>query len=172
MRALSFTARMMRANLAGAKTETRRLYDAGKTGNIPQIGDQFYARETWAVSKTFNHYPGSAIPRDNGLGVWYPADCASKPEWAGRKRVARFMPRRFSRFTARVTAVRIEDLRDLTPEGAIAEGVFHGLTDADPSCAVEAFRALWDSIHPNYPFQWADNPLVMVIAYEQVNEKQ
>jgi hypothetical protein len=84
------------------------------------------------------------------------------------------MPRWASRITLEVAGVRVERLRDITEEGAKAEGV-------SPTCPIygdcggykheghkEAFTKLWDSIYAKRGFGWDVNPLVWVIEFKRI----
>ena len=91
-----------------------------------------------------------------------------------------FMPRWASRLTLEITDVRVERLRDITEEDAIAEGiipkpggVFEGSRDTSRKgltlitpwlTAREAFSDIWDKINgKKHP--WASNPWVWVIEF-------
>jgi hypothetical protein len=87
------------------------------------------------------------------------------------------MPRRVSRLTLDVTAVKIERLQEITEDDARAEGVLyvpgHGdlspaELSADPgysnylNCRL-GFWALWDTLHG--PGAWAQNPEVVALTF-------
>jgi hypothetical protein len=58
------------------------------------------------------------------------------------------MPRRASRLTLTVTAVRVEQLQDITEADAVAEGVQAVAGEgARGRTAVEGFWMLWESLH-------------------------
>lgn len=94
---------------------------------------------------------------------------------AWHKRLGRFMPRKASRITLEVTAVRVERLQDISEEDALAEGLteWQGMwgwpedTQArwsrDP---VAAYRCLWESI--NGSGSWDANPWVWVVEFRRV----
>lgn len=88
---------------------------------------------------------------------------------AWHKRLARFMPRRFSRLTLRITDVRVERLQDISDADAIAEGCpavsLYDL-DCDSTPPARHFRSLWESI--NGPGSWAANPWVWRIAFDVI----
>ena len=69
------------------------------------------------------------------------------------------MPRAASRIVLEIVAVRVERLRDISPEDALAEGIVPGTVD-DP---VLAYRGVWERI--NGEGRWAENPLVWVVEF-------
>lgn len=143
-----FNGEMVRAILAGRKTQTRRMIIGKKTRQPIQMnistekflsvfqspygkpGDTLWVRETFA-------------PYEDCGAVWFRAGI---PEYRAGRRVgwidfpyrldkfiappddlkwtpSIFMPRWASRITSEVTAVRTEPLQDISEQDAIAEGV-------------------------------------------------
>lgn len=104
------------------------------------------------------------------------------PAW--HKRLARFMPRKFSRITLEIVSVRVERLQDISSSDAIAEGIpvtkgsgliegedCYGMTTNSgymrgPAGAVAAYQDLWQSI--NGPGSWEANPFVWVVEFKQI----
>lgn len=136
-RPILYAAPMVRAILAGTKTQTRRVIsqvvglDAHLVGcskwafhvqdgrgffvnsRYGQVGDRLYVKETWA--------PRHESTRDRGL-VSYRATEAHPP--AGERwRPSIFMPRWASRITLEITGLRVERLQEITEDDAIAEGI-------------------------------------------------
>lgn len=135
---------MVRALLAGSKTQTRRQLRNGswldpKEGVIRMCsvangvtgsqtvgcpygvpGDRLWVREAWATHACFDHIP----PRDlTARSIHYQADGQIK---TGKNRPGMFMPRWASRITLEVTAVRVELLQAISEADAIAEGIDRG----------------------------------------------
>jgi hypothetical protein len=80
-----------------------------------------------------------------------------------------FMPRWASRILLEVVSVRVERLQDISPEDALAEGVFcpEAMYAQNGESAPRAvFYDLWESI--NGPGSWAANPWVWVIEFKEV----
>jgi hypothetical protein len=94
------------------------------------------------------------------------------------------MPREFARIFLKVTDVRVERLRDISEDDAMAEGIqsrerrnagltmapitvfgLGGDTDYAPT-AVSAFSDLWESI--NGAGSWGQNPWVYALTFERV----
>jgi hypothetical protein len=81
------------------------------------------------------------------------------------------MPRWASRITLEVAGVRVERLQEITPDDAIAEGVFgEGRYNTQPGMPypVATFAALWDSINDKRA-PWASNPWVWVVEFRRID---
>ena len=149
-----FSAPMVRALLAGRKTQTRRLLrpqpepfdalfseagrwwtgdaetgDVHQSGRIPYApGDRLYVREAFQGHKAYeaHGYP----PRDWGnKPIWYCADGDAPPAHnaSNRKRPSIHMPRWASRITLTATEVRVQRLQDISEADAWAEGCKPGV---------------------------------------------
>lgn len=94
------------------------------------------------------------------------------------------MPRRASRITLEITAVRVERLQDITEEDAKAQGLmFHESTGGCPNWAApdagewqtnprQAFRELWESIRrPGSWDGWDANPWVWAVEFKRVDQE-
>ncbi len=162
-RPILFSGPMVRALLAGAKTQTRRVVTAKNVsfGHIPcpygAPGDRLWVRETFRIE-------GGARPEHGPNGVHFRAD-EDEPGIGWRPSI--FMPRWASRLTLEVTEVRVERLGALTYDDAQAEGVdFFPLA---PGCSlVQRFALGWDAINGKRGFPWASNPWVWVVAFRRV----
>ena len=84
------------------------------------------------------------------------------------------MPRKASRITLEVEAVRVERLQEISEEDAIAEGIGkpiggcffnYGRATRLPT-GRESYRTLWESI--NGPGSWDANPYVWVIEFRRI----
>lgn len=195
-RPIPFSAPMIRAILAGRKTQTRRalkpdlflsasgavvrMASAGPaTTGIAEAhcpywrepGDRLWVREAFRLCAEAD----SIKPRDTDAAyrIWYEADAPHQPGF-GKLRPAMFMPRWASRITLKVTGVSVERLQDISEADAIAEGTpgGHGAIPgyAYNSTPGEHYRHLWDSI--NGPGSWSANPLVWVIEFERMETAQ
>lgn len=104
-------------------------------------GDLLWVREAWRVSRKNDGNAPRDLNYERGMTIMY-ADGGSRahngqheyendftypglplPDWAGRYRHARFMPRWASRLTLRITEVRVQRLQDISDADAIAEGI-------------------------------------------------
>lgn len=151
-RPILFSAPMVRALLAGTKTQTRRVVKPEPThfnpAGVPrrakpegpstvitcpygQPGDRLWVRETHAI----NPHPSElGLTRDMIPGTWdsavaaagrviYAADPGAEIELDGRQwRPSIHMPRAASRITLEITGVRVERLQDISEADAVAEG--------------------------------------------------
>ena len=191
-RPIIFSGAMVRALLAGTKTQTRRVVkplpitlnrdtnslevDDENIANgrfakqVPcpygQPGDRLWVREArWWFKDEPDHETGYYPPKLTVEDVEYRADGDDvRKVW----RPSIFMPRWASRITLEVTSVRVERLQDISPNDCIAEGawpVAHRELGRGHE-AVAAYQALWESI--NGPGSWDANPWVWVVEFRSV----
>lgn len=144
-RPILFSAPMVRALLAGTKTQTRRalapdlfISSGGAVVRMVSVGpattgiaeahcpywrepgDTLWVRETWNTSER-------CLPRIAEPYI-YAADLGptGKQRWAATWRPSIHMPRAASRITLEVTGVRVERLQDISEADAQAEGCERG----------------------------------------------
>jgi hypothetical protein len=181
---------MVRALLAGTKTQTRRVVkninptllasnpEPHHIANALRCpcgvhGDRLWVREAWRVSRFADPMP----PRDLSahVAVAYEAESGSwgesEEELLGKLRPGMFMPRWASRITLEVTGVRVERLQAISNEDARAEGVLPAYADecvkaGHPYNAIPLYRELWARI--NGPGSWDANPWVWVVSFRRV----
>lgn len=200
-----FSAPMVRAILGGRKTVTRRVVkptyhsieerddgslwpwreDLNRSTDYwypcpyGQVGDRLWVRETWAEVGSLD--PGFVTYRatyPHGL----PAGMANVPadirDAGYRWKPSIHMPRRHSRITLEVTAVRVERLQDISEERARAEGVLlceGGAFDYSAQdwhqglSASGSFATLWESI--NGAGSWAADPWVWVVEFKRIEKE-
>ena len=174
---------MIKAILAGQKTQTRRIVkpqpelchgcqSCGFEGNHFNFqtrqaytkGDRLWVRETWR--------------KENGEYVY----AADSLKTFGPWKSPIFMPREASRISLTMTEVRIEQLQEISEEDALREGVQPINIDTDglsrytirldeyggyiTSTAKEAFYSLWKDI--NGEKSWNTNPWCWVISFSLV----
>lgn len=168
-RPIIFSGPMVRALLAGRKTQTRRL--ASSPLARCAVGDRLYVREAWApLSACTLNDPGSQAMADNGF---YRADDSTIEGEISRWTPSIHQPRWASRLTLTVAAVRIEPLCSITDADAEAEGVrrttrgWHvpGAELPPVSTAAEAFARLWSSLHRTDGECWSDNPDIVALTF-------
>jgi hypothetical protein len=189
-RPIPFSAPMMRAAIAGTKTQTRRAWrdqppPGVQVGYVPgrsltpygQPGDRLWAREAWYVGKCADSFKPSELDpatwlRDNG-GLWYPATDtvpAHPISPRGRYRHGRFMPRWASRCVLEITEIRVERLQAISEADCIAEGATggHGAIQgyAYAATPLEHYRHIWETI--NGPGSWDANPWVYAVTFRKV----
>jgi hypothetical protein len=191
-RPIIFRAEMVRAILAGRKTQTRRIVKPRHMATVgaeqfPILamypcgspGDRLWVRETCRAE---------AIDDEGLCGVRYVADGRFMPIANTREASDRWvqlywyrgmegatvppihMPRWASRITLEITDVRVERLQDISEADAKAEGV--SMPDGTPTppdfwSYQQEFRHLWEQI--NGPGSWDANPFVWVVTFRRID---
>ncbi len=185
-RPIIFSAPMVRALLAGRKSQTRRVlkppygtleYLRDGTWRPISIkffpGDRLYVREAHALVPSSAYRMSEGVeqavdPSDPDLGCVFTAGWdRCKPRW----RPSIHMPRWASRLTLVVTDVRVQRLQEISEADAAAEGLVSAYegwaTDAGGShwgnTAVNSYRVLWNDLHG--PDAWDANPWVAAITF-------
>lgn len=193
-----FNGAMIRAILAGTKTQTRRVFTAKNGGvwpnrndlpgmkqilrNCPygQTGDRLWVRETHSIRVE----PSQQNPA--GL-AWYRESNTGR-EWdiLIRWRPSIHMPRWASRILLEIVSVRVERLQDISEADSIAEGIncypFRP-DDGFPICSGYTHETnddrcmLWATAKLAYlklwesingPGSWDANPWVWVVEFKRV----
>lgn len=173
-RGIIFSAPMVRALLAGTKTQTRRLATSPLRRCVP--GDRLWVRETWAP------YDAQAVAAKDRSECFYRADDEARHDDDDRWTPSIHMPRWASRITLEVTAVRTEPLKEISEADARAEGVeevsirgndWRDYTPMARGCealtlksARESYRSLWDALHG--PGGWDANPEVVALTFKRL----
>lgn len=193
-RPILFSTPMVRALLAGTKTQTRRVVKPQPPADhgvllvdkiYPVVIDRYgedqpgaerYGITTedgdWCVPCPYGQ-PGDRLwvretwaPLTNGYA--YAADPIWNASPSGRWRPSIHMPRAASRILLEVTGVCAQRLQDISDADAKAEGV--ALTPR--TCTMydgiwrDAYRDLWESI--NGKFSWSRNPWVWVVEFKRI----
>ena len=152
---------MVRAIIAGNKTQTRRTVKRNASGRVEiagkqwhiedenatlaspygQRGDWLWVKETWRTRREWDNFAPTALPMS--------ADDLADPEWCagqyityatadegsekmhGKLRPSIFMMRWMSRITLEITAVRIQRLHEISEHDAEAEGCSHDFLHSD-----------------------------------------
>jgi len=151
-RPILFSAPMVRAILAGQKTQTRRIFKEKNGGvqprandipgmrqilrNCPygQLGDRLWVRESWADLTQTHGQRWERLNDETGLyerGInpfaWYRADGDQPDVGDGATHYAPWrpsihMPRWASRILLEVVGIRVERLQDISAADCVAEG--------------------------------------------------
>lgn len=173
---------MVRALLAGQKTQTRRLawqqpqwFQTGDDKPEPlmvpslwqrvQPGDLLYVRETWAVDAELDEARRAhedALPGGLSYGPYYRATEVA-PETL-KWRVSIHMPRWASRLTLEITDVRVQRVQEISESDAIAEGFPAIDRDKPTSTARDQFCGIWHRI--NGPESWVRNDWVWAVSFK------
>lgn len=183
---------MVRAILAGTKTQTRRIVKHLETGepikcpdlvspSVPcpygQPGDRIWVKETWAAWDSIDDREASEVDgtaqdlADQGITQAHISYRADTRTHADRWRSSIYMPRWASRITLEIVSVRAERLNSITESDCFAEGIevseegtFHPDNPTGTS-AVRNYELLWNSI--NGPDSWDFNPWVWRIEFKR-----
>jgi len=147
-RPILFSGAMVRALLAGTKTQTRRIVkpephhvdggvpfgdppawavrDGAARGSAVMVcpygkrGDRLWVREAWRTVAGADGIPPRDL--DAAYRLWFEAEAPHQPGF-GKLRPGMFMPRWASRITLEVTGVRVERLQAISEADALAEGI-------------------------------------------------
>jgi hypothetical protein len=205
MKRISFVEEMREAIRADRKTMTRRLGKCPyKVGDVLGIGEPhrlWVEKRPYFHSLGKGHgeleYAGIAMLRcqyqdgvihERPLSKDEEVDYLSKvtvglmrqgegmaSQKPPRRRSGRFLPDPFIRDRVRITAIRRERLREITPDDALREGapemsgqpIFYTY---GVQSYVRWFAALWDDLNGKRKggARWADDPEVFVISFERV----
>jgi hypothetical protein len=186
-RPILFSSAMVRALLAGTKTQTRRALKV-QPADTPHAGQAsrnragtrpvFYAawEKRAADGSTICICP-YGVPGDRlwvresfaplTKGYAYRADQIWNAPPADRWRPSIHMTRAASRITLEITDVRVERLQDISNADAIAEGIARGGPENPDDIERNEYRALWESI--NGPGSWDANPWVWCLSFRRVD---
>lgn len=192
-RPILFSAPMVRALLAGTKTQTRRVVSERHIDAAPPVhffrwlmenspygqqGDLLWVRETF-----FDCDPCNSAKLSEGWKSRYAYHADGDLIGCHKWKPSIHMPRYASRILLEIVSVRVERLQDISESDAIAEGVFRktGTTPigdsvetvnggeliyAVPTQARFEYSRLWESI--NGTGSWDKNPWVWVIQFKVV----
>ena len=187
-------AEMIRAYLAGLKTQTRRMkglelinQEPDKwelkqianghvlfTNKKPPIGFRNirlpYGDKSCTLWFKETYQLGEGFSSDAATSIFYRADTEFDiKKW----RSSMLMPRKYSRFQdIPITRVRVERLQSITPADAFAEGVRDNYLHQIPDWMdVDRYAELWNEINGE-TFPWQKNPWVFVYEFPKyIKEK-
>lgn len=189
-----FSAPMVRAIMEGRKTQTRRIAKLNASGRIQRGGKQWHIEDIYALFGCPYGQPGDSLwmkethavcPNCGTVNyratVNRPRNCSGCDETVGKWKPSIFMRREHSRVLLPITDVRLENLNDITPADAIAEGIervtsvghfrvmgwrnYGGERDGFLN-PVDSYRTLLEAI--NGPGSWAANPLVWSVGFNSI----
>lgn len=184
-----FSAPMVKALLAGTKTQTRRLCAWANNPNSPRLSyivacDEpgWFGDEEGEVKFTVPYVPGDRLYVREALALdvnsepafTYVADGA-RVKWSNREQVVWLneysrkhcpsihMPRWASRLWLTVTDVRVQRLQEISGSDAVAEGVRSRLSEN--GIAQHQYADLWNMLHTEPGTRWADNPFIVAYTF-------
>lgn len=196
-----FNTDMVRAILAGQKTQTRRLmkpqptkprwnnigwlgWDDGHGRRMKspcEAGDVLWVRETWSITDKCGLYPNWP---SNGIHYMYKADdpdCSAAKE--ARWYPSIHMPKEAARIFLLVRCVWVECLREISVENCAAEGIWDDCKASSEkyhenlkkAAYPKVFSELWDSTikKDDLPeYGWNANPWVWAIEFERCEKPE
>lgn len=148
-RQILFSGPMVRALLAGTKSQERRAIKWNDAEREPPyiarypegarivwcdgddiwtlarsyaVGDRLYVREAWHAARSLDRTPPRDIPLNADIEHAATARSYAEIGLKGKLRPGMHMPRWASRLTLTVTDVRVERLQDISEADALAEG--------------------------------------------------
>jgi len=198
-----FSGDMVKAILDGRKTQTRRVIkpqpdedglscDAGypfiwyDTDNKPQKcpygtgGTKLWVRETLANIGGWAYYaaPSATLlahEHDEVISVFTKTHV--KWRWKFNKLSQRYMPYEAARTFCRITNIRVERVREISKEDAVAEGIpWRWTNDTEgegeetlSDVVIDDFGTLWDSINgKRQGCSWEDNPWCWCLTFQRI----
>jgi len=172
-----FNTAMVRAIVAGVKTQTRRPTAKQQY----EVGDLLWVRETF--SNIQEEYKGI-------VNVIYKADFVGKvnPFNPVKWSPSIHMPKKYARTWLCVKSAHLEQLQSITEDGMLNEGVrkltkdntvykyaiydhfdYSSVPWSDmPRAPIEVFRSTWDAIYAERGLGWDKNPFVWVYKFRRV----
>lgn len=168
-----FSPAMVSALRQCRKTQTRRL----STSPLAKVqpGDRLWVRENYRLDVAYDETKARDVSPN--AAVWFADGDKVGDGVPGKLRPSIFMPRWATRMTMLIDAVRIEPLRDIIEDDAIAEGAIEVVghpygkwqSYRHPNLAYPDPRGwyleLWDSLHTGEGQTWNDNPDVLVLTF-------
>lgn len=140
-----------------------------------------WVRETWMPCASIDSFL-----TDTNLYA-YKADCVDG-DTPGKWRPSIHMPKEAARLFLRVTDVRAERVQDIAFLDALDEGIKADFVPPDgwleddaiaiagamraQNGAIDAFRALWDTLNAKRGYGWDANPWVFVHTFERISKNE
>src|SRR3990167_8797724 len=146
---------------------TKKAYATGLLCPYGEPGDRLWVKEAWYTSKKYDPLPPAKFPVEAKTIFRYLGSRA-KPEWAGRTRSARFMPRWASRITLEIVNVRVERLQDISDNDALAECILitpEGIPITTPR---KWYGIYWNRLNAKRGWPWESNSWVWVIEFKML----
>lgn len=197
MKPILFSADMVRAILDGRKAVTRRVVKPQPKGRLVPMGnnscwpgyfaiqgtenvicppyhpsDNLWVRETWQVARGGGYIYKADTIGSHDLFISPDGRVVNDIPW----RPSIHMPREAARIFLQVKEVRVERLKDITPEQIDAEGckewACSAITGEPLPSGPSWFKIAWDrTIKPSdLPvYGWEANPWVWVIEFERIS---
>lgn len=186
-RPILFSTDMVRATLAEAKTQTRRIMKPQPSmvdesgpweGSSPRslrscpygnVGDLLWVRESFSKSEHWDSDAGRTVET-----FGYKASKIN-PNFNGPYKPSIHLPKKAARIWLLITKVRVERLNEISTLDCRAEGIeiypegsaTYKIYGKDPGSTYSektSFKSLWESIHG--AGSWDENPWLWVVEFE------
>ena len=180
LKPILFNTEMVKAILAGYKTETRRVIkqvspDARELDTLwPKppycIGDYLYVRETYC-QLDIDHVI-------NGEKYIYKADCTAESDGIRKElgykwKPSIHMPKEATRLFLKVENIKIRHLGCMHRRDFLNEGLASIMSPYSCVAAFEiAFKNLWNSTVSDPQYKWENDPWVWVTKFKVVDRKE
>jgi hypothetical protein len=187
-RSIPFMADMIRAILEDRKTQTRRVITYNAMSGHPKEwkfidenreylkqfckygvpGDRLWVKETLMSVKCCGgnatvYAADSTMPLSPTTKTLYPW------KWKPSKLGAMYCPRWASRITLEITDIRVQRLKEISAEDAVAEGMLWAKEVYPPSSVIADYGCLWNAINAKRRgCGWNANPWVWAISFKRV----
>jgi hypothetical protein len=201
MKPILFSTPMVRAILAGRKTQTRRVIKVDNPDEWEAVNDCRIVNESdvpcYIVRRKGIEARGIHYPRfDVGDILWVRETWAHISDWADvdpevgvfdgyiykadwdggehpKWKPSIHMPKEAARLFLKVTNVRVEKLCKISLYDVWDEGTpqMPGNNDADGAVGHEDFIYLWDSINAKRGYGWQTNPWVWVYEFKRMESE-
>lgn len=127
------------------------------------VGDELWVRECFRTTRAPYDRSGSLKERPEGFPtgtIRFRADVEDEVPIPYRPSI--HMPRWASRITLKVTDIQVQELRRISDEDIVAEGL-----KRDPVNSLRnRWIRLWNEINAGRGYAWERNPLVWVVTFE------
>lgn len=174
---ISFNTEMMKALLAGTKTQTRRplkqdgFVRDGKLMFVYSSEDPRIGTQAFFTTKQAGRLTGSQCKYGSAGDILWVKEAFAvvngsyvyRADYAGTESLRWFpagvMPFAALRIRLEITKISVERIRDITPDEVRAEGIASG--------DVQEFSRSWNSCYTGYGLSWEDNPYVWVLGFKK-----
>lgn len=183
MKPILFSTEMVKAILAGRKSQTRRVVKGtGTYYPTYNVGDVLWVRETWMQNCIDHIEYNECLTKYFYMADHHPEEVLGQMKAFGyRWKPSIHMPKEAARIFLKVINVRVERLQDISQADIENEGIwFYSQEYRNQICiwrdsvsGLEAtrkkyYKELWDSIYQKRGYGWETNPFVWIYEFERV----
>lgn len=161
--------------LAGTKSRYGQRCPYGQIGDVLWVREKFQLVTPYGPEDYYFGYADNSFSDNEASDKYY---FCNSYEW----KPSIHMPKEACRIFLEITNIRVERLRDITQEDAIAEGIktyfstlfqedrYHDYLNQDSTwrSPISSFESLWQSINGHE--SWDSNPWVWVIEFKRIEK--